>query len=72
MVGFPQPSAALSDCVDPSVYESGQFKPDSDGQIFLLHPDEVHGARGTSGARRGRARAVHEPADERAFDEAAA
>lgn len=30
----------FSDCPDPSVYESVQFKPDADGHIFLLHPDE--------------------------------
>ena len=39
----------FSDCVDPSVYESGQFKPDSDGHIFLLHPDEVHALAGRAG-----------------------
>jgi 2-polyprenyl-6-hydroxyphenyl methylase/3-demethylubiquinone-9 3-methyltransferase len=32
----------FSDCPDPSVYESVQFKPDSDGHIFLLHTDEVY------------------------------
>ena len=32
----------FSDCPDPSVYESVQFKPNSDGHIFLLHPDEVY------------------------------
>ncbi len=31
----------FSDCPDPSVYESIQFKPDSDGHIFLLHPEEI-------------------------------
>ncbi len=31
----------FSDCLDPSVYESNQFKPDSDGHIFLLHPEEI-------------------------------
>lgn len=31
----------FSDCPDPSVYESVQFKPNSDGHIFLLHPDEI-------------------------------
>lgn len=30
----------FSDCADPSAYEALQFKPDSDGHIFLLHPDE--------------------------------
>jgi 2-polyprenyl-6-hydroxyphenyl methylase/3-demethylubiquinone-9 3-methyltransferase len=31
----------FSDCPDPGIYESIQFKPNSDGHIFLLHPDEV-------------------------------
>jgi 2-polyprenyl-6-hydroxyphenyl methylase/3-demethylubiquinone-9 3-methyltransferase len=31
----------FSDCADPSVYESVQFKPNADGHIFLLHPEEV-------------------------------
>jgi 2-polyprenyl-3-methyl-5-hydroxy-6-metoxy-1,4-benzoquinol methylase len=32
----------FSDCPDPSVYESMQFKPNSDGHIFLLYEDELH------------------------------
>jgi 2-polyprenyl-3-methyl-5-hydroxy-6-metoxy-1,4-benzoquinol methylase len=32
----------FSSCQDPSVYEAVQFKPNSDGHIFLLHPDEIH------------------------------
>lgn len=31
----------FSDCPDPSVYESVQFKPNSDGHIFLLYEDEL-------------------------------
>ncbi|HEX8907386.1 MAG TPA: methyltransferase domain-containing protein, partial [Longimicrobiaceae bacterium] len=31
----------FSECSDPSVFEAVQFKPNSDGHIFLLHPDEV-------------------------------
>ena len=31
----------FSDCPDPSVYEDQQFKPNSDGHIFLLWPDEI-------------------------------
>ncbi len=31
----------FSDCPDPARYESVQFKPNSDGHIFLLHPEEV-------------------------------
>lgn len=31
----------FSACQDPSIYEHLQFKPNSDGHIFLLWPDEV-------------------------------
>ena len=31
----------FSECADPSVFESIQFKPNSDGHIFLLHSDEI-------------------------------
>jgi 2-polyprenyl-3-methyl-5-hydroxy-6-metoxy-1,4-benzoquinol methylase len=31
----------FTDCPDPAVYESVQFKPNADGHIFLLHPDEM-------------------------------
>lgn len=31
----------FSDCPDPSIFESQQFKPNSDGHIFLLWPDEI-------------------------------
>lgn len=31
----------FSECADPSQFEAVQFKPDADGHIFLLHPDEV-------------------------------
>ena len=31
----------FEDCPDPSIYEAVQFKPNSDGHIFLLHPDEI-------------------------------
>lgn len=30
----------FSDFADPSVFEGAQFKPNADGHIFLLHPDE--------------------------------
>lgn len=39
----------FSDCPDPSVYEGEQFKPDSDGHIFLLHPDEIEKLGNTAG-----------------------
>jgi 2-polyprenyl-3-methyl-5-hydroxy-6-metoxy-1,4-benzoquinol methylase len=31
----------FSDCPNPEQFESKQFKPDGDGHIFLLHPDEI-------------------------------
>lgn len=31
----------FTDCADPSIYENMQFKPNSDGHIFLLHQDEI-------------------------------
>lgn len=31
----------FSDCADPSQYEAIQFKPNSDGHIFLLYEDEI-------------------------------
>ena len=31
----------FSDCADPSVFETVQFRPNSDGHIFLLHPEEL-------------------------------
>ena len=31
----------FSDCDDPSIFESVQFKPNADGHIFLLWPDEL-------------------------------
>jgi 2-polyprenyl-3-methyl-5-hydroxy-6-metoxy-1,4-benzoquinol methylase len=31
----------FSDCPDPSIFESDQFKPDGDGHIFLLYPEEI-------------------------------
>ena len=38
---FKNPLPKFSECSDPSVYESVQFKPNSDGHIFLLHPEEI-------------------------------
>jgi 2-polyprenyl-3-methyl-5-hydroxy-6-metoxy-1,4-benzoquinol methylase len=32
----------FSECSDPARYEHLQFKPDADGHIFLLWPDEMH------------------------------
>lgn len=41
----------FSDCPNPSVYEAVQFKPDSDGHIFLLHLDEVYRLASRTGLR---------------------
>ena len=38
---FRNPLPRFSDCPDPGVYDSVQFQPNSDGHIFLLHPDEI-------------------------------
>lgn len=38
---FRNPLPKFSDCHDPERFEAVQFKPDADGHIFLLHPDEV-------------------------------
>jgi 2-polyprenyl-6-hydroxyphenyl methylase/3-demethylubiquinone-9 3-methyltransferase len=39
----------FSECADPAVYEAGQFKPDSDGHIFLLHPGEIESLAAAAG-----------------------
>lgn len=31
----------FTETINPSVYEQSQFKPDADGHIFLLHPEEL-------------------------------
>lgn len=31
----------FSEFVDPGVFRTAQFRPDADGHIFLLHPDEI-------------------------------
>lgn len=41
----------FSDCADPSVFESAQFKPDADGHIFLLHQDEIRTLAAAAGLR---------------------
>jgi 2-polyprenyl-3-methyl-5-hydroxy-6-metoxy-1,4-benzoquinol methylase len=39
----------FSDCKDPTIYEAEQFKPNSDGHIFLLHPDEIEALASSAG-----------------------
>lgn len=39
----------FSDCQDPALFESQQFKPDADGHIFLLHPEEIYRLAAQSG-----------------------
>jgi 2-polyprenyl-6-hydroxyphenyl methylase/3-demethylubiquinone-9 3-methyltransferase len=48
---FRNPLPRFSECPDPSIYESVQFKPDADGHIFLLHTDEVRALAAKSGLR---------------------
>lgn len=31
----------FSDCSDPAAFESAQFRPNADGHIFLLYPEEI-------------------------------
>jgi 2-polyprenyl-3-methyl-5-hydroxy-6-metoxy-1,4-benzoquinol methylase len=38
---FKNPLPKFSECADPAVFESVQFKPNADGHIFLLHVDEI-------------------------------
>jgi 2-polyprenyl-3-methyl-5-hydroxy-6-metoxy-1,4-benzoquinol methylase len=39
----------FSECLDSSVYEQAQFKPNADGHIFLLYPDEIPQLAGRAG-----------------------
>jgi len=39
----------FSECSDPAIFETLQFKPDSDGHIFLLHPEEVEALAHSAG-----------------------
>ena len=39
----------FTDSVDPKAYESVQFKPDTDGHIFLLYPEEIEPLSARSG-----------------------
>jgi hypothetical protein len=39
----------FSDCANPAQYEENQFKPNSDGHIFLLHHDEIDSLAQTAG-----------------------
>jgi 2-polyprenyl-3-methyl-5-hydroxy-6-metoxy-1,4-benzoquinol methylase len=44
----------FSECADPSVYEKVQFKPNADGHIFLLHPEEIDTLASGAGLQRDR------------------
>jgi 2-polyprenyl-6-hydroxyphenyl methylase/3-demethylubiquinone-9 3-methyltransferase len=39
----------FSECADPARFEAVQFKPNADGHIFLLHPDEIDGLADRAG-----------------------
>ena len=42
---FRNPLPRFSDHPDPSIFEAGQFKPNSDGHIFLLWADDLRSGR---------------------------
>ena len=44
----------FSECPDPSVFEKVQFKPNADGHIFLLHPEEIDALGASAGLQRDR------------------
>jgi 2-polyprenyl-6-hydroxyphenyl methylase/3-demethylubiquinone-9 3-methyltransferase len=46
---FRNPLPKFSDCANPEQFEAVQFKPNSDGHIFLLHPEEVEMLSARSG-----------------------
>lgn len=48
---FRNPLPKFSDCNDPSMFESAQFKPDADGHIFLLYAGEVRSLAAAAGLR---------------------
>ena len=41
----------FSECANPSRYEALQFKPNADGHIFLLHPDEIESLAASAALR---------------------
>lgn len=51
----------FSDCADPSVFEPVQFKPDSDGHIFLLYLDEIESLAHRAGMRVMRLETLNNP-----------
>lgn len=55
----------FSECDDPSVFESVQFKPNADGHIFLLWPDELERLAEQARLDAGAARCVHDTVDQR-------
>lgn len=51
----------FSDCPEPSVFESDQFRPDADGHIFLLHTGELEELARGAGFRLQRVRHLTNP-----------
>lgn len=51
----------FSDCPEPSLFESDQFRPDADGHIFLLHTDELETLAHNAGFRLDRVRLLTNP-----------
>ena len=51
----------FSECADPRIYEAVQFKPNSDGHIFLLHPEEIRQISKHSGLKIDRLELITNP-----------
>jgi 2-polyprenyl-6-hydroxyphenyl methylase/3-demethylubiquinone-9 3-methyltransferase len=51
----------FSECADPRIYEAVQFKPNSDGHIFLLHPEEIRQISESSGLKIDRLELITNP-----------
>ena len=51
----------FSECADPRIYEAVQFKPNSDGHIFLLHPEEIRQISEHSGLKIDRLELITNP-----------
>ncbi len=46
---FQNPLPKFSECANPGAFEAVQFKPNADGHIFLLHPDELNALAARAG-----------------------
>jgi 2-polyprenyl-6-hydroxyphenyl methylase/3-demethylubiquinone-9 3-methyltransferase len=51
----------FSECADPRIYEAVQFKPNSDGHIFLLHSEEIRQISDRAGLKIDRLELITNP-----------